>query len=264
MMIDHEEKLQHLTAELEKARERIGELTRRSDEAARRCASLKEEVGLLHDIIDNIPNCHIFVKDRDSRFIVTNDYQVRLLGKESPSDLVGKTDFDLFPKELAEKFYRDEQEIITTGKPLLNREEKTMDSKGREYWLLTAKVPLFSRQRESTGIAGETAAVRPAADIIGIVGVSRDITSIKNLEAEREELIAKLQKALEKIHTLHGLIPICCSCKKVRDDKGYWQQVEVYVRDHSQAEFSHGYCPECMAKARNEIRRESDEHRRPK
>jgi len=58
----------------------------------------------------------------------------------------------------------------------------------------------------------------------------------------------KLQKALAKVETLSGLLPICSSCKKILDDKGYWQQIESYVRDHSEAEFSHGICPECAKK----------------
>jgi hypothetical protein len=67
-------------------------------------------------------------------------------------------------------------------------------------------------------------------------------------QAAREKLINELQEALANIRTLKGLIPICASCKKVRDDKGYWQQVEVYVRDHSEAEFTHGICPDCFRK----------------
>jgi len=63
--------------------------------------------------------------------------------------------------------------------------------------------------------------------------------------AEREKLIIQLQEALEKVKTLRGFIPICASCKKVRDDKGYWTQVEAYVSEHTLAEFSHGICPDC-------------------
>ncbi len=65
------------------------------------------------------------------------------------------------------------------------------------------------------------------------------------VQTEREKLITELQDAMANIKTLKGLIPICASCKKVRNDQGYWQQVEVYVRDHSEADFSHGLCPEC-------------------
>lgn len=68
------------------------------------------------------------------------------------------------------------------------------------------------------------------------------------VQAEREKLITELQEAMASIKTLKGLIPICASCKKVRNDQGYWQQVEVYVRDHTEADFSHGLCPECAKK----------------
>jgi hypothetical protein len=68
------------------------------------------------------------------------------------------------------------------------------------------------------------------------------------VQREREKLITDLQDAAANIKTLHGLIPICASCKKVRNDGGYWQQVEVYIRDHSEADFSHGLCPECAAR----------------
>jgi PleD family two-component response regulator len=70
----------------------------------------------------------------------------------------------------------------------------------------------------------------------------------KKLEIEREKLIKQLQEALEKIKTLKGLLPICSFCKKIRDDKGYWNQIEVYVREHSDADFSHSICPDCAKK----------------
>jgi len=75
-----------------------------------------------------------------------------------------------------------------------------------------------------------------------------DITERKWAEAEREKLIRELQEALAQVKLLSGMLPICSSCKKVRDDKGYWNQIEVYIQDHSEAEFSHGICPECMKK----------------
>jgi hypothetical protein len=68
---------------------------------------------------------------------------------------------------------------------------------------------------------------------------------IKQTDEEKSSLIIKLQEALGRVKTLSGFLPICASCKKIRDDKGYWNQVEVYIRDHSEAEFSHGLCPEC-------------------
>jgi PAS domain S-box-containing protein len=70
----------------------------------------------------------------------------------------------------------------------------------------------------------------------------------KRAEEEREKLIEELQTALENIKTLSGLIPICANCKKIRDDQGYWHDVAIYVRDHSEADFTHGICPDCAKK----------------
>jgi PAS domain S-box-containing protein len=80
-------------------------------------------------------------------------------------------------------------------------------------------------------------------DFIIVTGI--DITALKRAEREKEKLILDLQAALTKVKTLKGLLPICANCKKIRDDHGYWQRVEEYIRDHSDAEFSHGICPEC-------------------
>ena len=79
-------------------------------------------------------------------------------------------------------------------------------------------------------------------------GLIEEIGSRKKLEKEREELIKDLKQALEEIKQLRGYIPICANCKKVRDDEGYWQQVEKYIADRTDAQFSHGLCPECLKK----------------
>lgn|GEM_PF-2140542 len=87
----------------------------------------------------------------------------------------------------------------------------------------------------------------------GISELKDEIASRKRAESEKEQVIRELQEALGRIRTLSGLLPICASCKKIKDDKGYWNQIESYVSEHSEAEFSHGYCPECAAKFREEI-----------
>jgi len=79
----------------------------------------------------------------------------------------------------------------------------------------------------------------------GAYAIYQDITERRRHEAERERLVQELQEALANVKTLRGLLPICASCKKVRDDGGYWSQIETYLRAHSEAEFSHGICPEC-------------------
>jgi PAS domain-containing protein len=80
----------------------------------------------------------------------------------------------------------------------------------------------------------------------GVTIILNDITARKQATAERERLIAELKSALAEIKTLTGLIPICASCKKVRDDTGYWGQIEAYIREHSDADFSHGLWPDCI------------------
>ena len=71
---------------------------------------------------------------------------------------------------------------------------------------------------------------------------------LKQVEEERGRLIQTLQGALAKIKRLRGMLPMCASCKKIRDDKGYWNQLEAYIEEHSEAEFTHGFCPDCMKK----------------
>jgi len=86
-----------------------------------------------------------------------------------------------------------------------------------------------------------------------MIAVARDITERKQNEEVREKLIEELHDALVKVKTLSGLLPICTSCKKIRDDKGYWNQIEKYIRDHSEAQFSHSLCPECSKKLYPEL-----------
>jgi len=82
--------------------------------------------------------------------------------------------------------------------------------------------------------------------------VARDITDRKQAEAERDRLIRSLSEAVANVKTLRGFIPICAWCKKIRDDGGFWHAVEVYVRDHSEAQFSHGMCPACETRLQSE------------
>ncbi|BDU75379.1 PAS domain-containing protein [Mesoterricola sediminis] len=108
--------------------------------------------------------------------------------------------------------------------------------------------------------AGDTfyiTSVKPILDAAGqvasVVCISKDITARKKVEQERVELIRSLQAALQEVRTLTGLLPICSYCKKVRDDDGYWTQIESYIRSHSQADFTHGICPDCRTEHFHEV-----------
>ena len=87
----------------------------------------------------------------------------------------------------------------------------------------------------------------------GFLGIFRDVSQRRQSEIEREKLVFELQEALAQVKTLSGLIPICAWCKNIRNDKGYWQNVEQYVGSHSKATFSHGICPDCTAKFHGDI-----------
>ncbi|MCK4803648.1 MAG: GAF domain-containing protein [Spirochaetes bacterium] len=106
---------------------------------------------------------------------------------------------------------------------------------------LVAVLNLASNTYNEIPVKARTTLEAIAAQIGGVIARVR-------VEEEKEVLIVELKDALDKVKILSGLIPICANCKKIRDDKGYWTQVEDYVRAHSEAKFSHGICPECMKK----------------
>lgn len=81
-----------------------------------------------------------------------------------------------------------------------------------------------------------------------ILCISRDITERLRAAREREELVERLQEALAEIKSLHGILPLCSFCKKISDDEGHWEQVDVYIAKHTEAQMSHSVCPECMKK----------------
>lgn len=108
---------------------------------------------------------------------------------------------------------------------------------------------LIAKNNRAIPIADTVAPIKDEqGNITGAVLVFQDITERRQTEAEREQLISELQTALDTIEVLSGIIPICASCKKIRNDEGDWQPIELYIREHSKAEFSHGICPECAAR----------------
>ena len=142
---------------------------------------LANERSVLRTLIDNLPD-NIFVKDVESRFVISNLAHAHLLRAKTPDEIVGKTDFDIFPLELASSYYDDEQAVIQSGQPLLNREERTIDSEGKTRWLLTTKVPL----RDDHG------------KVIGVAGINRDITEPKRMREELEQYSKRLEKLVEE------------------------------------------------------------------
>lgn len=200
-------------------------------DARRRHADAAQSHTLLRALIDHLP-VMVYAKDLQGRFIMANDEVARVMGAKSAEEMVGKTDADFYPAYMAEAFNLDEMRVIRDGVSIINKDEPRQNSGAEMRWILTTKVPL----RDEAG------------KIIGLVGVSKDITYRKRLERQRDQYITKLQDALANVRTLRGLLPICANCKQIRDDEGYWHRVEHYVQEHTHAEFSHGICPECAQK----------------
>jgi PAS domain S-box-containing protein len=151
--------------------------------------ALLEERRLLRTLIDAIPDA-IYAKNREGRFLLHNTANLRLLQLHNHEDAIGKTVFDIVPTEIARQYHADDQQVIETGESLLNREEPFELPDGTKGWFLTTKIPLH----DETG------------RIVGLVGVSRDITDRKLVEAQRHALDRQLQDTarLESLGVLAG------------------------------------------------------------
>jgi DNA-binding response OmpR family regulator len=113
--------------------------------------------------------------------------------------------------------------------------------------LLSGKKTGSDDQSEGLEIGADGYVARPVSNRELLARVQSMVRIIR-AERDRDRLIGELQEALANIRTLRGLLPICCHCKKIRDDKGYWSQLEKYIHEHSDAEFSHSICPDCLGK----------------
>jgi len=113
---------------------------------------------------------------------------------------------------------------------------------GRRIWSLYETLSYGQREDAFFDALGLATSVFM---VTGVALIGPIFEALKHFQAEQKRLIEELRDAMENIRTLRGFLPICSSCKKIRDDKGYWNQIESYIRDHTEAEFSHGICPEC-------------------
>jgi PAS domain S-box-containing protein len=144
---------------------------------------LTQERNLLRSLIDKLPDTHAFVKDTASRFIFTNAAHLNVIGVDRLDQVIGKTDFDFFPRELAEQYFADEQAVIRSGQPLLDIVEPVVDSAGHKKWYLTNKLPLFDENNQ----------------VIGLVGMSLDITKRKEVEESLRQSQQLLQAVMDNI-----------------------------------------------------------------
>ncbi len=173
----------------------------------------------------------IWEMDQQCNYTFATGRALEILGF-SPEELENYNFIDLLTSQEKVRALDTFMSAVSRREPWVDLEAWLLTKDGRQICLLFNAVPMFDED----------------GSLVGYRGVAKEITDRKQSEAERENLILELQEALKNIKTLRGLLPICASCKKIRDDKGYWNGLETYIHQHTEAEFTHGICPECMQK----------------
>jgi len=210
----------------------------RLEDAARRAEeALRESEERLRILFEYAPD-GVYLNDLKGTFIDGNRVAQELTGYER-SELIGQS----FLKLLSAR-------QIPKAAALLARNALGRPTGPDEFVL---------RRKDGTRVPVEirTYPVKIKGETL-VLGIARDITERRRFDEERERLIVDLREALASVRTLRGMLPICAACKKIRDDQGYWQAVERYISEHSEAEFSHGLCPDCMKKLYPEFYEEEE------
>jgi PAS domain S-box-containing protein len=143
--------------------------------------ALREERRFLQLLIDRLPD-PIYVKNRDSRFLLANQATALIMGATSGGDLIGRSDHDFYPSGLADMFKADEAALIRDNTALLDREERVVDPSGRELCMLTTKVPMHNDY----------------GWVVGLIGVSRDITARRKQEEALEVENRRLRQLIDR------------------------------------------------------------------
>lgn len=178
----------------------------------------------------------IWEVDKDGVYTYASPVVHELLGYR-PDEMIGKRLFDFMPDQESRRLHMLFQQAVISEAPLRNIENVNWHKNGKLVTLETSGVPILNK----------------AGAVTGYRGVARDISARKFAERRLKEESDKLKQALAKVKRLSGMLPICASCKKIRDDKGYWNQIELYIESNSEAEFSHGLCPQCARKLYPEL-----------
>jgi PAS domain S-box-containing protein len=193
--------------------------------------ALEKERNLLQEVMNGAKKSNLVYLDREFNFVRVNSAYAGTCGYK-PEEMIGKNHFALYPHPGNEAIFT---RVRDTGKAFEIRDKPfefpDQPERGTTYWDWT-----LTPVKDNSG------------QVIGLVFSLFETTDRKR--AEEALLLEKndLQKAIAEIKTLRGILPICSICKQIRDDKGYWKQIETYIREHSEADISHGICPACARK----------------
>jgi PAS domain S-box-containing protein len=169
----------------------------------------------------------VCITDMSDQIIFANEAFCKMYGCQSTDQIIGS------------KSASFRQDVTVETESSICTDSKRTDD---EYYCKRKDGATFVVSSSETVIRDENRSE------IAIARISRDITAKKNTEREREKLLQELQDALSKVKMLSGLLPICASCKKIRDEEGEWKVLEEYIVNHSEADFSHGLCLDCAEK----------------
>lgn len=216
-----------LASRLQKCEESLRDLDRLKETEA----ALKSSERKYRRLVESLERDYIiYSHDRDGNFTYISPSITNVLGY-SQSEFIGHY-ADFITDSPINKDVASYTEAALRGETQETYEAEYWHKNGSRVRIRVTEVPLIDE----------------SGTVQGVEGIVQDITALKQAEADRESAIANLEKALSEIKTLRGILPLCSFCKKVRDDEGYWEQVDIYIRKHSEADISHGICPECFKK----------------
>lgn len=206
-------------------------LIRSVEESRAAAEALRRSEAKYRDLVENA-NSIILKMDTEGRVTFFNEYAQQFFGF-SEEEILGRSLVGTIVPE-TDSAGRDLHDMVETivedPEPYAENENENMTKDGQRVWVRWRNQAIFDDEGRYAGL-----------QCIGL-----DATERRKARRERERLIEELQEALADVKTLSGLFPICASCKKIRDDQGYWNQIESYISEHSEAEFSHSICPDCQ------------------
>ncbi|MBV1869816.1 MAG: PAS domain-containing protein [Gammaproteobacteria bacterium] len=192
--------------------------------------ALTQQIDSLKSVLNEVGG-YIYMKDLDGCYTFANTLVLDFFGL-SREELMGENDDFLFDLSVSNELRKTDLKVMNLGEAIEKEETIVIKSTDEALIYWSVKKPLRDAQNK----------------IIGMCGISTDITARKQAEAERESLLEELKEALAEVKHLQGIIPICSYCHNIRDEEGAWNKLETYISQHSMANLSHGVCPQCLDK----------------